>query len=364
MTDRAGGQPRELASRRRADERDPRELDVRRSGPAHRGHRTETVRALRPPAWDWSFAEDGALALDPQRLAPDEPRSSSRVGGDGHARVSEAPERLKGGEPFVSVRRMPRQPRGRPTRRRSRDRARAARRGRLLALFVTVAGVAAVVLVLTAFGSSGDSALPAAPAPAKRLLPTGPPQPQIVAVRDELRIQLPVAQGRVTAIAYHAPGDGALALDPVGRRGNEGFVARLAHRLFGGGGSGMTYYQLDGGSGPETGALDVGALAGTAVYAPVDGTVVGIGPYVVNGRRYGSRLEIEPASAPSLVVTLTRLETLPALSVGSPVVAARTKLGFVVDLSRVESQSLARYTQDAGNHVSLVVRPAATLAVP
>ena len=37
--------------------------------------------------------------------------------------------------------------------------------------------------------------------------------------------------------------------------------------------------------------------------------------------------------------------------------------GVIVDLSSVERQALARYTQDAGNNVSLSVRPAALLTV-
>jgi hypothetical protein len=46
------------------------------------------------------------------------------------------------------------------------------------------------------------------------------------------------------------------------------------------------------------------------------------------------------------------------------VAAATSKIGTVLDFSRVERQALARYTQDAGNHVSVEVRPAATLAIP
>jgi hypothetical protein len=36
----------------------------------------------------------------------------------------------------------------------------------------------------------------------------------------------------------------------------------------------------------------------------------------------------------------------------------------VIDFSKVEQQALARYTQDAGNHVAIEVHPAATLAIP
>ena len=49
----------------------------------------------------------------------------------------------------------------------------------------------------------------------------------------------------------------------------------------------------------------------------------------------------------------------PSLTVGSAVAKAASKIGVVVDLTGVERQALARYTQDAGNNVSLSVRPAA-----
>ena len=41
------------------------------------------------------------------------------------------------------------------------------------------------------------------------------------------------------------------------------------------------------------------------------------------------------------------------MSVGSAVAKAASKIGVVVDLTAVERQALARYTQDAGNNVSL-----------
>ena len=75
-------------------------------------------------------------------------------------------------------------------------------------------------------------------------------------------------------------------------------------------------------------------------------------------------IDIQPASAPSLVVSLSHLRSDPALTVGTLVTAATSKIGTVLDFSRVERQALARYTQDAGNHVSVEVSPAATLAIP
>jgi len=229
-----------------------------------------------------------------------------------------------------------------------------------------LACIAFVTLLLTAFGSGRQAAVhePLTPAPANRLLPAGPPSPQVIALEGALRIQLPIAQSRVTAIGYHASGDGGLALQALGSQANPGTLTRLTRRVFGGRSGGLGWYQIPGGDGPGTAALDVGAAPGTDVYAPVDGTVVGISDYVLNGRPYGSRIDIQPSAAPSLVVSLTNLTPDPALTVGSTIAASSTKIGRVVDLSGVEKQALAKYTQDAGNHVSIELRPAATLTLP
>src|SRR5205823_13836352 len=65
-----------------------------------------------------------------------------------------------------------------------------------------------------------------------------------------------------------------------------------------------------------------------------------------------------------LVVSVSQLGSDPSLAVGASVTASGSKLGQVLDFSKVEKQGLARYTNDAGNHVLLEVHPAATLQVP
>jgi hypothetical protein len=249
----------------------------------------------------------------------------------------------------------------RDARRAQQRRARQVQRLRQLTGFVVVGGLLAATLLLTAF--SGNDTVQVSvtqPAPATRLVPSGPPSPQIVAVQGSLRLQLPVAQDALTAIGYHSGTDGALALRPLGRRVNQGFLSRIARKLFGGGSGALRWYQL---SGSSTQVLNVGAAPGTDVYSPVAGTVVGITEHVLNGRAYGVRVDIQPASAPSLVVSLSSIRPDPALTVGSSVAAATSKVGTVLDLSRVEKQSLARYTQDAGNHVAVSVHAAASLAI-
>jgi hypothetical protein len=230
-----------------------------------------------------------------------------------------------------------------------------------------VLGVLALAVAIPVLVLALDSASPARPVPlpqADRLLPPGPPTPQVVAFQGELRIYLPVEQSRITAVGYHSSGDGALALDPVGTQANAGVLTRLLRRLFGEDKAGIRYNLLGGSTDTETAGLDIGTRAGTDVYAPVDGTVVGISDHVVAGQRFGVRIDIQPSGSPGLVVSLRNLDPDAALSVGSTVAASRTKIGSVIDLSSVETSALADYTQDRGQHVHLEVRPAVNLSVP
>jgi hypothetical protein len=324
----------------------------------HGADRIGTVAPLRPPAWSWSFFEDGALALDRHELwqepseTPASPLSQSRPFG----------ARLKRAVSSVTVPPMP-SPRAAGAARRARQR-RAARRVQRFALLTVVSSIVVITLVLTAFSSGSAVNASSTAAPPAQLPPNGPPRPQIVALRGPLRLQLPIAQSRVTAIGYHGAGNGALPLEALGKQGNRGLIGRLVDRVFGAESGALVYYKLEGGPGPATAVLNVGAAPDTDVFSPVDGTVIGITDFVLNGRKHGDRIDIQPTGAPSLVVSLTRLRPDPALTVGSSVAAASSRIGTVLDLAKLERQALARYTQDAGNHVSVEVHPAAAAAVP
>ncbi|MGZ8695502.1 MAG: hypothetical protein ACXWYS_08705 [Gaiellaceae bacterium] len=250
-----------------------------------------------------------------------------------------------------------------PTPLRRQRRQRHLHAGRVVAAALVAAAVG-VTLLVTAFGSTSNARVRAATiAPAQRLLPARP-IPQVIATRGALRLELPVAQSRVTALGYHASSSGALALDAIGSPANEGLLARVAHRLFGGSSGGLRYYRLGGSGGPDTGVLNVGASPGTDVYSPVDGTIVGIADNIVSGRKHGVRLDVQPADAPALVVSITHLRPDPAFHVGSTVESTVSKIGTVLDLSRVETQALARYTQDQGNHVAVEVHQATAPSTP
>jgi hypothetical protein len=93
----------------------------------------------------------------------------------------------------------------------------------------------------------------------------------------------------------------------------------------------------------------------------LDGTLVGLRAYVLDGKPYGSVLDIQPSGEPSVVVSVSHLRPDPALTVGSSLVAGTSKIGTVLDFSGVEKLALARYTQDAGNHVAIETHSATTL---
>ena len=245
-------------------------------------------------------------------------------------------------------------------RRVERQRARATRRARRVALLIVLAAVFLVALGLTAFGSTPSRRSFVIPRQSQATVAQTRPTPEIVAQRGQVRLQLPISQSRLTAIGFHSAEDGALSLDPVGHQANESVLQRIVHGIFGGGGGSPKWYQLAGGG---TSALDVGAPIGSDVYSPVDGTVVAMRPFVVMGKKYGSEIDIQPQNAPSVVVAVTQLVADPALAVGTPVVSGATKLGRVADLATVEQQALARYTNDAGDHVSIEVRASAALAL-
>ena len=223
---------------------------------------------------------------------------------------------------------------------------------------VVVAVLAIATLALTAF--DGESS-PTVSRPAPLPVTSAPPEPQVLATIGNLRVQSPVAQGGVTAVGFHGSEEGALVLKPVGPQRNEGLVARLWHRITGASKTGLAWYQLSGG---PLRTLDVGAVAGTDVYAPADGTIVAIRDQVVSGKVVGAEIELRPASAPSLVLSIQNVRPDPALSVGANVAAGSSKLGTVTNISRYERQALGKYAAEGGNNVALQVYPSATLGVP
>ena len=246
-----------------------------------------------------------------------------------------------------------------------RRREQTVRRARRIAILSLLGSVLVVTLLLTAFGGGTAAVETAAPAKAARLVPAGTPRPQVVAIYGHLRLQLPIPQSSVTAVGFHGGTQGSLALEPVGSQVNQGLFARLWHKLVGNDTAGVRWYQLPGGTGASTSALDVGGEPGTDVYSPVDGTIVGLSDLVIDNKSFGQKIEIQPSGAPSIVVDRLAPRGRPSRSRSArPSSPASPEIGALIDVSSVERQSLARYTQDAGNHALIEMHPAATLALP
>ena len=186
----------------------------------------------------------------------------------------------------------------------------------------------------------------------------GPPSLEALATTaGGVQIDVPVKQARITAVVYHTVGDNStVPLIPIGHQIDAGLLTTIGNLLSGAGSqAGLAYYVDSSGSGSSTGSVDVGAIAGTGVYAPATGRVVDVQPYVLNGLSYGQVVQIQPTAAPAYVITVTNLYAIPALAVGAQVTAGSTLIGHVADLSRVMSQVVSNYTSDAGNHVHLQI---------
>jgi hypothetical protein len=251
-------------------------------------------------------------------------------------------------------------PRSRHAARLRAHRRRAQARARWVALALLLGSIATVVLALTAFGDPGADRSPSVASVSPPPVNSAPPETQVLTTVGNLRVQSPIAQGGLTAVGFHGSAEGALVLQPVGPQANEGLLARLWHRITGSSRRGRAWYQLESGA---LRTLDAGAVAGTDVYSPVDGTVVGIRDQVVSGRVVGAEIELRPTAAPSLVVRIENIRPDGALTVGANVAAGSSKIGRVADIARFERQALERYAADHGNNVSIQVYPSASLGV-
>ena len=167
----------------------------------------------------------------------------------------------------------------------------------------------------------------------RSVLPAGPPTPQVLAGEGGLRLFVPIEQDRITAIAYHqVAGSRAFSLEPSGHQANADLARRLLRRIFGDSSGGLTYDVSDN----STDAVDVGARAGTRVYAPVDGLVASLAPEVIGGLQASVTVGISPTDDPSVVVYVGHVKldgtgTDSGLRVGDAVSASRTPLGTVAD---------------------------------
>lgn len=103
-------------------------------------------------------------------------------------------------------------------------------------------------------------------------------------------------------------------------------------------------------TGKPDSAADVGAKAGTTVYSPVSGTVLGVRGYELYGQYPDIEIHITPTGHPDLDVVLLHTYE-PTVRAGDDVTAGVTPLSKVRWLSKLLDNQLDEFTHDGGNHV-------------
>jgi hypothetical protein len=127
----------------------------------------------------------------------------------------------------------------------------------------------------------------------------------------------------------------------------------------------------DGRAGPETAGLDIAAPPGTIVYAPVDGTIASVTPYVVAGVEAGYQVDISPDAQSDILVRVRHITGIPvdrragevcgtagleAPNVGQIVTAGVSCIGQVrdaTDLLEAARPEIAKHVAGNGNHVHM-----------
>src|SRR5215216_3089937 len=227
------------------------------------------------------------------------------------------------------------------------NRASVYRRRRFMAVGLLLSFMLALVFaVLVQTPEASESAVPIDPGNAGA--------DTVLAKAADVEISTPIRPESLTGLGYHPQGESLVEMVPRG----ENLSANPLLDLFTGGTTPekIHYYMMDAAdrSGPQTGALDVGAGAGTTVYAPVTGMVTAIRPDPM--MQGANVIEIKPDTNANVRVTVSLVRsTEDSAGVTTHVTAGMTELGTVADSAEILDPQLSSYTSDAGNHVTVSV---------
>ena len=174
----------------------------------------------------------------------------------------------------------------------------------------------------------------------------------VLAEVEGVGISTPIRPAGLTGLGYHPEGETFLELSPHGESLSANPLVDLV--AMDSTPEKIQYHVMDRveRAGPMTGALDVGAEAGSTVYSPVSGVITSIRPDpMVEGANV---VEIKPREDPNVRVTVSLVNDISSdTGVATPVTAGMTELGSVADSAAVFDPQLSSYTGDAGNHVSV-----------
>lgn len=226
------------------------------------------------------------------------------------------------------------------------------------AAFLGVMFILAVIAAVLIVTSSRDSSTPLLDeetiAASKEQASTQNPESLVLASAGQLDLMLPVVAASVTAVGYHpVEDDDIISLDPRGKQVNASVISGIGQILQSDDSIGYYVMEEDSDVSPTT-AMDVGAAFGTFVYAPVDGTVVGIKSYEYAGDCLDTEVRIQPLSQSNVIVVMTHLDNIEA-TLGQPVKAGDSRIGVVNKLDSCLVHKISEFTADSGNHVHIQV---------
>src|SRR5215216_3387176 len=222
------------------------------------------------------------------------------------------------------------------------------KRRRLMAVSLLVLGAVALVFAVFVQTKASDTAERAVP-----IDPNNAGPDTVLAEAAGVSISTPIRPASLTGLGYHPEGESLAAMKPRGKNLSANAFLGLLSR--GETPERIHYYIMDpaGRGGPQTGAIDVGAMTGTTVYAPVPGTITAIrpDPMVQNA----NIIEIKPDANPDVRVNVALVRSDGEAGVNDYVTAGTTELGTVADSAEVLDPQHATDTTDAGNHVTVSV---------
>src|SRR5215218_5376193 len=167
------------------------------------------------------------------------------------------------------------------------------RKRRLMAVSLLVLGAVALVFAVFVQARASDTAERAVP-----IDPNNAGPDTVLAEAAGVSISTPIRPASLTGLGYHPEGESLAAMKPRGKNLSANAFLDLLSR--GETPERIHYYVMDaaGRGGPQTGAIDVGAMTGTTVYAPVPGTITAIrpDPMVQNA----NIIEIKPDANPDV----------------------------------------------------------------
>lgn len=173
---------------------------------------------------------------------------------------------------------------------------------------------------------------------------------------NDKNLVLPVDSESVSVIAYHSVNnESSVALSPLGERVDGNLVARGVERVIAGPAD-IRYHVLQsrGRVVTETGAVDVGAPAGSMITSPVTGEVVSVRAYKLYGKYDDYQVDIRPKSLSDVIVSLLLVED-PRVHINQTVEAGKTVIGVVRAPIPELAERLTSLTGDTGSHVHLQV---------